>query len=277
MIVHVNDCSFFVEIKGEGEPLLLLHGFTGESSTWDKLMEQLSPRFQCIAVDIVGHGKSAKPDNINDYKIERVAENITFILNELNINQTHVLGYSMGGRLALTMAILFPEKVKSLILESASPGIKTEEERRKRRESDHLLANRIIQLGIERFVNDWENIPLFSTQKRLPIHIQQSIRKQRLSQSPLGLANSLRGMGTGEQPSFWGDLHNVEIPVLLVTGAVDEKFCRIANEMKKSLPHAEWTRVLGVGHTIHVEDCEKFGKIIDGFLSKFEGGSKNDV
>ncbi|GHH97385.1 putative 2-succinyl-6-hydroxy-2,4-cyclohexadiene-1-carboxylate synthase [Neobacillus kokaensis] len=218
--------------------------------------------------DIIGHGSTESPSAPERYQIEAAAKDIHHFLDQLGIKKFDLLGYSMGGRLALTFAILFPERVRKLILESASPGLLTDGERKQRCMKDAELAHFIKEKGIETFVDYWEEIPLFSTMKRLPLSLREKVRKQRLENSPLGLANSLLGMGTGTQPSWWSYLEKLECDVLLLTGREDQKFCRIAEEMLKSLKRGTWVTIENTGHAIHVEDREKFGTIVSDFLSK---------
>ncbi|MEH6942672.1 2-succinyl-6-hydroxy-2,4-cyclohexadiene-1-carboxylate synthase [Bacillus sp. JJ722] len=269
MNIRCNDVNYHVEIVGEGEPLLLLHGFTGNHSTWRETIRALSHQYMCIMPDIIGHGKTDHPHTKERYAIEEVARDLLSILQALNISKTHVLGYSMGGRLALTFAILHHEYVQTLVLESASPGLATEEERVSRSQSDRALAERINREGIAKFVDYWQSIPLFQSQQSLPNDVKQKINNQRLTNSEIGLASSLLGMGTGSQPSWWGQLYSLTFPVFLITGEYDEKYCRIANEMMKSIDQCEWQVVQQVGHAIHVENPEMFGKIVSEFVEKW--------
>jgi 2-succinyl-6-hydroxy-2,4-cyclohexadiene-1-carboxylate synthase len=268
MYLTIRNISYFVDIKGDGFPLVLLHGFTGDCTTWNSFVKRWSHKRTCICIDIIGHGKTDSPENINKYKIQSVVQDIKSIIENLKLDIVDVLGYSMGGRLALSFAMEYPEKVRKLVLESASPGLKTEEERNKRQIQDERLANQILKLGIKEFVEYWENIPLFLSQKELPLQTQQMIREQRLQNSHVGLSNSLKGMGTGVQPSYWDKLRLFEIETLLVTGALDEKFCTMAEQMVNSMKNAQWVKVDGCGHAIHVEHSEKFGTIVNGFLSR---------
>lgn len=268
MKINCRDVAYHVKIVGSGEPLLLLHGFTGNVDTWRLLTPMLCNHYQLIMVDIIGHGKTEVPNDIERYRIEQMANDLKSIFDKLLISKAHVLGYSMGGRLALTFANLFPQCVLSLLLESSSPGLETEDEQLARRKQDQTLAERIITDGMEHFVDRWENIALFESQKRLPLEQRVSIREQRLSNSPVGLANSLLGMGTGSQPSWWETLENMMVPVLLVTGELDVKFCKIAERMQQRLNNCEWITINDVGHAIHVEDGDKFGKIVIEFLMK---------
>ncbi|MCA1056793.1 2-succinyl-6-hydroxy-2,4-cyclohexadiene-1-carboxylate synthase [Rossellomorea aquimaris] len=269
MIVGVNEIDYFVEVKGEGFPLVFLHGFTGDSRTWDNITDQLKNHFQCISIDLIGHGRSASPTDVQRYSMDAVSRDIECLLRTLDIKEAVLIGYSMGGRLALHFANLYPGYVRLLILESASPGLKTKEEQDARRKSDHALADKILQEGIESFVDFWEGIPLFSTQKRLPLGVQEEIRHQRLMQSPVGLSNSLKGMGTGAQPSWWDELRDLSFPVVLMVGELDQKFVTIAEEMGKSIPKGEIIPFFDKGHAIHVEDPRKFGTIIEDVLFNY--------
>ncbi|MBS4216717.1 2-succinyl-6-hydroxy-2,4-cyclohexadiene-1-carboxylate synthase [Bacillus sp. FJAT-49711] len=268
MIVPVDGIDYYYEVSGSGEPLILLHGFTGDSSTWNSIKSFLLDSFQVISIDIIGHGKTSSPTDLNKYSMEQVISHICSLMNHLSLNKVHILGYSMGGRLALSFAIAFPERVKSLILESVSPGLKSDEERKLRVQADDQLCQMIMQQGLEAFVYYWEGIPLFKTQESLEESVKLQIRRQRLSNNPIGLVNSLQGMGTGVQPSWWDDLKNIEIPVLLLCGEKDRKFCTISKEMQLLIKNVDLIEVERVGHAIHVEDPRIFGTIVREFLSK---------
>ncbi|THE14856.1 2-succinyl-6-hydroxy-2,4-cyclohexadiene-1-carboxylate synthase [Bacillus timonensis] len=267
MYISSNGSTYHVKVIGEGVPIVLLHGFTGSMTTWNQTVDILKQQFQCVLIDIMGHGKTDSPDDFTRYQIEKVARDIIHILDILEIPSAHIVGYSMGGRLALATAIIYPTRVASLILESSSPGLKTNEERAARRKSDEQLATRIEQEGMVDFVDYWENISLFSTQKALSKDKQLEIRHQRLENNPVGLANSLRGMGTGAQPSYWDRLTKVKCPTLLLCGELDQKFCTIAEEMGLSMQNARVEKIVEAGHAIHVEQPYFFGKIIIEFVS----------
>ncbi len=273
MILQANDIQYFVEMKGEGTPVVFLHGFTGDTTTWSRITDKFSANYKCILIDILGHGKTDSPQDPSRYTMDAVSADLFSICTQLDIKKAIFIGYSMGGRLALHFSFLHPQFVEALVLESSSPGLKTEEERLKRRETDLALADRIMKNGIESFVDYWEEIPLFSSQKKLPEPVQNEIRNQRLGQSPLGLANSLKGMGTGAQPSWWNKLNTLPFPVTLLVGGKDEKFIRIAKEMKETNPDFQIKTILDTGHAIHVEEPQKFGTIIEELLlTTYKGG-----
>lgn len=264
----IHGVSYHVEVFGKGFPFLLLHGFTGDYSTWEPFCNKWGNHSKLVIPDIIGHGKTDSPDDINCYQMENAASDLIEILDQLGIAQVDLLGYSMGGRLALLFTILYPNRVRKLILESSSPGLSSAEERETRKMKDAELAEFIRGKGMEIFVNYWEDIPLFSTMKRLPQEVRKTIRRQRLANNPVGLSNSLEGMGTGAQPHVWDRLHLLQNEVLLLTGDMDEKFCRIAERMSREIKNCEWITIKNSGHTNHVEEKEKFGTIVSEFLTK---------
>lgn len=267
MEMVIDGLNYHIEGCGEGFPLLLLHGFTGDSSTWTPFCSQWRNRFKLIIPDIIGHGKTSAPEELSRYEIESAANDLVGILDKMGIEKADILGYSMGGRLALTFAILYPQRVRKLILESSSPGLFSEEERKERRIRDGKLAQFIKEKGITSFVNYWEVIPLFATMANLPPETKAAMRKQRLSHTPKGLANSLLGMGTGSQPSWWEHLYKLECEILLLTGSKDDKFCNIAEKMQLKMKNCSWVTVGNSGHAIHVEEREKFDTIVSEFLT----------
>ncbi|MBZ0309311.1 MAG: alpha/beta fold hydrolase, partial [Anaerolineae bacterium] len=188
----IKGMAYYVDMKGNGMPLLLLHGFTGSSQNWASQLEFFSQQFLTLAPDLPGHGKT----DSSRYSIEHTAEDMVTLLKSVTQEPAHLVGYSMGGRLALYLALTYPQHFRSLILESASPGLESPEARLERRMSDEQLALRIEQNGIQNFVDYWEQLPLFESQKNLPEQIRQNLKNQRLNNNPVGLMNSLRGMGT---------------------------------------------------------------------------------
>lgn len=267
--MKINGIDYHVTIqskKQEAETLVFLHGFTGSSSSWLEVLNYF-PSHNLICIDIIGHGKTESPLDSSRYEMKPVIKDIITILDKLNLDQVNMIGYSMGGRLALSVAASYPNRIKRLILESSSPGLDDPVQRANRKKADLQLASFITSNGIVEFVNKWGNIPLFESQRLLPAEKQEKIRQQRLENSPVGLANSLIGMGTGTQPSLWGELSQLSIPVLLLCGEWDEKFCEIAIKMNNLLQISVKKQINFAGHAIHVEQPQFFGKIVNEFLN----------
>lgn len=267
MELMANGVRYHVEVSGEesGPVLVLLHGFTGSTATWKPVLENWQD-CRIVAIDLIGHGQTESPADESRYAMERQLEDLDFIFKKMNLEKFTLLGYSMGGRTALAYACEFPDHIARLVLESASPGLKLEAARTERRERDARLASEILEGGIEQFVEKWENIPLFDSQKSMPEQARRHVKQERLAQTAQGLANSLRGMGTGSQRSYWNCLRDLHIPVLLVTGKLDPKFCAIAREMQELLPASEH-RTISAGHAIHVEKPAEFATIVKELLN----------
>ena len=121
--------------------------------------------------------------------------------------------------------------------------------------------------GIESFVNFWESISLWESQESLSTPVKHNLRQIRLDNNPAGLANSLRGMGTGQQPSLWPQLNTVNRPVLLITGRLDTKFCAIAQDMDAQLPNSLHQTIPQAGHTVHLEKPAEWVKTVKSFLT----------
>lgn len=262
----VNGHRYSLEMSGRGEPLLLLHGFSGDKSAWAALRPGLESQYRVIAVDILGHGASDKPAQVGVYRMGRVAGDIISLLDALRLPACHALGYSMGGRLALYLSLRFPARFRSLILESASPGIAVESERTARRRQDEALAARIEQRGSAWFVDYWQSLPLWKSQRPLPAHILQAQRQQRLGNDAGGLANSLRGLGSGAQPNLWPHLGQAALPTLLLAGELDQKFVALNQLMEQQMPQSELQVIPQAGHNIHLERSALFLARVKAFL-----------
>jgi 2-succinyl-6-hydroxy-2,4-cyclohexadiene-1-carboxylate synthase len=266
MQLQVNDITINVEVAGAGWPLLLLHGFTGSAATWAPHTLRFAPHLRTIAPDLIGHGQSDSPPDPERYRMERCVADLLALLDALHVDRADVLGYSMGGRVALHLAAAAPGRVRSLVLESSSPGIADPPERQARIAADAALANSIERDGLEAFVDRWERLPLFASQAALPAGTRARLRDQRLRNSPIGLANSLRGMGAGRQESLWQRLATLHLPALLVVGALDAKYRDIAGQMIDALPNAQMQIIPAAGHAVHLEQPELFAQIVLEFL-----------
>ena len=254
-----------VEVQGKGVPLLLLHGFSGAASTWDAITQELADDFQLVALDLLGHGASDAPRDMPSYRMDSAASDIVDLLGQLGLAKPHLLGYSMGGRLALFLALRYPTLIHSLILESASAGLADEQARAQRRQHDNDLADKIEARGISWFVDYWEKLPLWASQSAERVRQQRS---QRLANNPLGLANCLRAMGTGAQPNLWGALPRLERPSCLIVGERDAKFHQINQAMRAAMPNSRLSIIPAAGHNTHLENrsvfCRELRSFIDG-------------
>ncbi|MGJ3239850.1 MAG: 2-succinyl-6-hydroxy-2,4-cyclohexadiene-1-carboxylate synthase [Anaerolineae bacterium] len=242
------------------QTVLCLHGFTGHGSDWSATISCLPQTYQALAPDIVGHGDDTAPDDLKAYCMETVAE---YLMRGLSEPLT-LVGYSMGGRLALYIACHYPDQVRGLVLVSASPGLRTETERAERRQRDEQLADQIEAQGMAWFVEYWSELALWDSQSEA---LKAQLNAQRARHTARGLAQNLRGMGTGAMPSLWDDLPHLTMPVQLIVGALDHKFVALNQDMMQAIPHAELFIVPDAGHALHLEQPDRFQQILTRFLA----------
>lgn len=260
----MNDRLHFQRHGNLDQPVLLfLHGFLGDCQEFAAIVPQLTDQFCCLCVDLPGHGKTQMGREEN-YTMPNTAQAIVHLLDRLKTPQAYVAGYSMGGRLALYLALHFPDCFPKVILESASPGLKTEAERSARRQRDGNLAVRL-ESDFAEFLTEWYEQPLFRSLKQHP-HFE-ALYQQRSQNNPSELAKSLRNLGTGQQPSLWSLLADHQRPLLLLVGEDDRKFVSINQEMQSLCKTAQIKIVREAGHNIHVEKPRTFVRLIKRFHS----------
>lgn len=268
--VDVGDgLALHVERDGSGPPLLLLHGFTGSTITWSALRAALRDRFELLVVDLPGHGRSSAPPDPARYSLPRTADDLARVLDALDVARAAVLGYSMGGRVALQLALAHPDRIGALVLESTSPGISDRAERAARLAADAALASSIERGGIEAFVDRWEKLPLWASQHALGPVARARLRAERMAQRSEGLAQSLRGAGAGVERPVLDRLGALTMPVLVIAGALDAKYVALAHAMSERLPDARVEIVADAGHAVHLERPDAFAALVRGFLADF--------
>jgi 2-succinyl-6-hydroxy-2,4-cyclohexadiene-1-carboxylate synthase len=260
--------SLNYELSGDRESLAVLffHGFMGSSADWQDVAAAIGDRAFCIAPDLPGHGASLglPPDT---YTIEGATRAVINTLDGLEVKHPSVAGYSMGGRLALYMALRYPERCAGLFLESASPGLESKEERASRRAADEEKAKRLESGDFDGFLRDWYRQPLFAPLARDEGLLRQTIEARRRN-DPVELARSLRAMGTGSQPSLWRDLEGLAAPALAVAGGLDEKYATISSRMRSISPRIEPVVIPGVGHNVRAEAPAEYATLLRRFLDR---------
>lgn len=246
-------------------PLLLLHGFTGSRAAWDHLRPCLEERFGVIAVDLPGHGHTGLPASLGTAGFEETLDALSALVEKLGLGPVQVAGYSQGARVALGFAIRHRQRVRRLVLEGGSPGLRQRGRRAARRAEDEQLARGIERDGVEAFVRKWEALPLFEGLRSLPAPAQEALRARRLACRAEGLAGALRCLGLGVQPNYWPQLATLRVPTLLITGERDLKFTEIARQMVAELPLG-WRCALPAGHAPHLEAPKRYIEELCAFL-----------
>lgn len=242
------------DIRGNGaRPLCLLHGFTGSRESFAHLEPSLATHFTLIRVDLPGHGATGPAALAGESGFQATIDAIASVLDEVGARDADLFGYSQGARLALSFAFTHPRRVRRLVLESGTPGLRHRRERVARRRADETLAESIVSGGVEAFVRRWEALPLFDGLRRMPAPARRALQQRRLASTAEGLASALRCVGLGVQPDWWDHLYKLHVPTLLLTGAHDQKFTRIARRMAAELPMV-WSHTFAdAGHAPHLE------------------------
>ena len=238
---------------GNGERLVFVHGFTQTRDSWRTIAERLSVDNEIVLIDAPNHGESSD--------ISLNLETGANAIIEVGGDATYI-GYSLGGRLCLTAALSNAKQVKRLVLISATAGIEESTERQSRIASDEQLANRITQIGVSAFVDEWLALPMFAG-----LTHATNQRDLRLNNTAIALASSLRLCGAGKQQPTWSRLGELKMPVLLIAGERDTKFVALATRMAESIgSHADLKIIANCGHTPHLEQPEQFLEMTKHFL-----------
>ncbi|HEY9692147.1 MAG TPA: 2-succinyl-6-hydroxy-2,4-cyclohexadiene-1-carboxylate synthase [Oculatellaceae cyanobacterium] len=266
-LIKIADYEFNYSLMGKRDKplLLLLHGFMGSSNDLQDVMILLSQQFCCLAVDLPGHGKTKVLGSQECYRMENTAQALINLFEALKINQCFLFGYSMGGRLALYLALKFPQYFAKVILESASPGLKTQAARLARIKHDAELAAGIESKDFGDFLNKWYQQPIFNSIKLHPKF--NNLLERRLQNNPLELAKSLRYMSIGCQPCLWQHLVNNQLPLLLLVGEFDHKFIEINQEISNCCPYTHLEIIKDSSHNVHFEQPYLWLKYVNKFIN----------
>jgi 2-succinyl-6-hydroxy-2,4-cyclohexadiene-1-carboxylate synthase len=235
--------------------IALLHGFTQTAACWGPFADELSTTHSLVAIDLPGHGGSGEVRADLSQTTELVAS---------SIDRGIVIGYSLGGRVALHLALGHPQLVERLVIISATGGLDSEEERRQRRVADESLADHLEDIGVDAFLDEWLSQPMFAS-----LTAQQSFRELRATNAAAGLASSLRLCGTGTQESLWSRLGELTMPVLVIAGANDEKFTHLGHRLVESIgTNASIQLIDNAGHSAQLENPEGTAAAITKWLSE---------
>jgi 2-succinyl-6-hydroxy-2,4-cyclohexadiene-1-carboxylate synthase len=258
--------------EGTGVPVVFLHGFTRSAHSWSALAETLPTR-PMLAVDLPGHGDSPSPDDMVYFGLESTADRLSELLDRLHYDRVHLVGYSLGARAAAVFAAMHESRLASLTLLSGTPGIENSEERKTRKREDAMLAATIEEGGLEAFVENWMQSPLFSRLAATRVEDVRLTRRERMGQHSHGLARSLRSAGQGSMQPVWELLASFTMPVLLVAGDRDLKYTALAEKMRGALPNARLETVPDAGHDVVLEGQQALAELLPSFWSESETGA----
>lgn len=247
-------------------PLVLIHGFTGQAAVWNDVRSHLAESLACYAVELPGHGLYADLEDAEAFTYPGIVARVIAQFAEQGLHRVNLWGYSLGGRMAMHVALQNPERIDCLILESSSPGLADPIERQARIVSDDELAERIESEGVESFVDYWTNLPLFASQKSLPTTRQELGRRLRLQGTPKGYAAALRAFSVGRQEPLHNRLRELTMPVLVMAGELDKKYRELGEYMARSIPNAQFRIIPRAGHAPHWECPEETSSVVAEFI-----------
>lgn len=237
----------------------MLHGFLGRWSEWKSIIKKLGDDFGFIAIDLPGHGHSVNfTSGIYDFRI--VAEAIIDILEQNKYFPCSLLGYSMGGRLALYLAVFYPQYFSHIIVESATPGLQTKHQIIKRKQWEQGIIQKLEELSVSQFIKEWYEAPMFLSLRKHKNFIK--LIKQREQNDRRGLINALTNLGTGVMPNLWEKCAQIAMPLFYIVGEKDLKCNRIAKKINKKNPKSTIYTVENCGHNVHFENPDIFCDIV---------------
>jgi 2-succinyl-6-hydroxy-2,4-cyclohexadiene-1-carboxylate synthase len=233
-------------------PLLLLHGWMGSCDDYAEIINLLRSRFYCIAIDLPGHGKTEVIGGDLGYSFVNTARGIVQLLDTLQIDRCSIAGYSFGGRLALYLALEFPDRFDRVMLESTSPGLETEIDRQTRIIQDWQIIDRLETDLFTDFIRDWYRQSIFIGIDRHP-DFNELIQRRIDTNQPNNLIKSLEYSGLGMQPYLGDRLKNHTKPISLIVGALDRKFVTINQTIHRDSPLTDLKIIPNCSHNIHFQ------------------------
>jgi 2-succinyl-6-hydroxy-2,4-cyclohexadiene-1-carboxylate synthase len=234
--------------------LVLLHGFGGTRRTWDGVETRLDrERYVPLALDLPGHGAAARPDAPVSF-----ASCVAAVLVQ-SPERLALCGYSLGGRIALHVALAAPERITRLVLVATSAGIEDDAERAERRAADRRLADELERTPYEGFIERWRMQPLFAED---PPEVAALASEDQRRNDPIALAGVMRGIGTGEMQPLWDRLSELSMPVVIIVGERDAKFRALGALMAERILDAQLVVVPG-GHVLPLESPAELAQVIN--------------
>ncbi|HET7420694.1 MAG TPA: 2-succinyl-6-hydroxy-2,4-cyclohexadiene-1-carboxylate synthase [Candidatus Dormibacteraeota bacterium] len=265
MILERKDARLSYFVAGSGQPVTLLHGFTQSGRSWHEIIARMPDGWKWIVPDLRGHGETQVRSDAS-CTMDACTDDLVALWEELDLGRTHLVGYSMGGRLALHVAARRPERVASLLTVGAHAGL-DDDAREGRRRGDEALAERIEKDGVEAFVDHWQAMPLFEGLARRGDSYLAEVRAERLKNHVAGLACSLRGMGAGVMEPLWHDLGRVRAPCTFVAGQLDHGYVASARRLAAAVQHGRVEIVPRAGHAVHQERPDAFARVLANHLT----------
>lgn len=274
MQIQVGSIRYFVrhyECSENNKPIVLLHGFSGSGESFDHVCTNLSKSSPLWTIDLIGHGKTDSPDVPFYYRLDSQLEQLNTLFSKLKLDSPILLGYSMGGRLAMNYAVNFPDKISGLILESTNTGIENESDKRKRELVDTELSNDI-RIDYKSFLKKWNRIPLFKSANSASLKQMENFKRIQKLQNPVGLAHSISQFSPAFMPEISNRLYQIPKPILIITGENDRKYTELWLDLSRHLRFPHHRIIQNAGHRVHLDNPDDYIMAIENYITetKFE-------
>ncbi|USS88221.1 2-succinyl-6-hydroxy-2,4-cyclohexadiene-1-carboxylate synthase [Fructilactobacillus hinvesii] len=249
-LIRVRDYDYHVNITGSGQPhWLFLHGFLGNQTDF----QAIQPRGTEAYITLYGFAPHDPVVPVAGFTADQQVQALASVITHLHFQPVNLVGYSMGARLALCLALAAPHLINQLVLESGTPGLAQQSARQARQRADARKAHQIETSGLAPFVTHWEQLPLFQSQRTVTLDQQRHMHAMRCAHQPQNMANSLRYFGTGTMPNHWPNLSQLQPKTTIITGELDHKFTTIGAKMHPQIPVAHHHLFQQTGHNVHFE------------------------
>ncbi len=249
---------------GHGPTIVFLHGFMGASNDWLHIADALKDTFECVLLDLPGHGKTPAPCNETTANIAWMAEQVRAFMTTQNIGRCHLVGYSMGARIALPLALNHPNLLQSMTIESNEPGLQDEKVRADRVHLDTQRAQSIREHGLDAFLDKWYAAPLFESLTKHP-QFPKTLAKRRLN-APETVAKIIQDVSAGQQTNLWPRVCELSLPSLWITGELDTKYTPIVTRAAALAPRSTLKIIADAGHNAHLEQPDTYAQTLKKFL-----------
>lgn len=250
----------------ELQPIVFLHGFMGAGADWREICELLAEDYYCVCPDLPGHGANTVRNFETQLSLSELAIELHGLCAGLGMKAPIVVGYSLGGRVALHAALLQPSRMKALVLESASPGLEGALEREARLAADDARSAALLADGLPAFTKIWYAAPLFQSLQRYPL-VLAKLQAARAANDVRWLAKVVRELSPGRAASAWAGLASIQTHTLLVAGALDVQYSAYVQRMASLMPTATSLIVPDAGHNVHLEEPVAFAQALRQFMA----------
>ena len=253
-------------LKIQGSPsntaIVFIHGFLGNHLDWDPIINALSNEWYCITVDLPGHGDQG--DELltcsGDSALNKLFDEVLSVAKE----PLNLVGYSLGGRVAMRLAQQHPDRILSLCIESAHPGLTDINDRKSRVQSDKVWANRFLNQPLNVVLKDWYQQAVFNCNDHKQLQV---LIDKHLGQTGALLSKALSNFGLGLQEPYWDFLSQWRKPLLYISGESDIKFSSIGEEIKQNNQHSQHIKIKHSAHNCHQDQPQQFIEVIHKFLN----------